>query len=133
MIITNYGSYLGKPRLTLTRSGNTLTVKTYGPIPNNLGLFMCYSTLSCQRRCGYSRTNRHHRKKSYRGRKRFSSRGDYISSISSNSTYTFQLLTPKKWDRVSNPRYYDVRAELRSVAFFGARTRYVSNILHITI
>jgi hypothetical protein len=133
MIITNYGSYLGKPRLTLTRSGNTLTVKAFGAIPNNLKLCMCYSTLSRQRRGRFWGHDGTHSPKKNRGRKAFTIRGD-STTITSGGTRTFTLTTPHKFTRLLRKSHYSVRAELRGTGkVLNSRTRYVSNILYVTV
>ena len=134
MIITNYGTYLGKPRLLLTRNGETLTVKTFGSIPSNCNVHMCYSTLGAKNRRGhYRRVTRNHAIKNNRGVKAFCIRGAGIPAAA-NSTYTFTLSKPRKFGRLKNPVGFKVRAELRIAdGLVGKRTRYVSNILNVTI
>ena len=144
MLITNYNSYLGKPRLTLTRNGNTLTVQTFGYIPSNLILCICYSTLAADHRsrgrhsvpAGSKDFRNCHHKRRKMGRMHFTSRGDYVNRVYTNSTYTFPLLTPRRWGhlRPEDRIQYRVRAELRRrYDCFGERTRYVSNILSVFV
>jgi hypothetical protein len=112
MVINNYCSYVGKPRLTLTRNGNTLTVKTSGSIPLGYYVCMCYSTPQRSRRGkkqGRRRTNRCNR-----GRKAFTADRSARYAASANSTYTFSLLTPWRWSKVMHKEHFKVRAELRN-------------------
>lgn len=112
MLISNYNSYVGKPRLTLTRNGNTLTVKTSGSIPLGYYVCMCYSTPQRSRRGkkrGRRRANRCNR-----GRKAFTANRSAYYAASANSTYTFSLLTPWRWHKVLHPEHFQVRAELRT-------------------